>query len=449
MRQQIKIYMQAPQKTLRQKIFSGTAWTLVGMGTSHLLRFGKSLLLTRLLLPDVYGTMAIVWSVLFALGMLSDAGLQAAALRHKDANDSDFMNTIWTMKIFRGLILFVITLFLAYPVSVFYSMPDLSWLIPIAGFSFMLEGFSSTKIYTYQRNMVFGRLTLLEMGNEFIGTIVVIVWAYLQPGVGALIGGAMVNAVIHLTYSHLLVPGQRNSLRWKYEEVQDIFNFGKWILLSSIVYLIYSQGDRMLLGKLATPSELGVYSIAVMLSEVSSGVIIKINYNVVYPALNSIILGDRKKLSSVFYKTRLLTDVLITIPISILLVNAEYVIGMLYNSKYHEAGWMLKFLCIRLLMIASLNSTEHCLLALGKPKYSVAQNISRAIVMVVGTSIGWQIAGFEGFVLMVAMTEVPVLIVLWYGLIKNGIFNFRLEARTALAIIVGLTLGSIIHWIIL
>jgi O-antigen/teichoic acid export membrane protein len=433
--------MTSNTQSLRQKIFKGTIWTMLGMGASQLFRFGKSLILTRLLFPEAYGLMAIVWTVTFGLVMLSDAGLSAAALRHKRGGEEDFLNTIWTMKIIRGVLFFMVMSIVAYPVSQFYLMPDLAWLIPIAGFAHMLEGFSSTNIYILQRNMVYGRLNILEFSNEVLGLVIILTWAYFYPSVAALIGSVVVCAFFQVYYSHALVPGNRNRLRWDSAVAKEVFHFGKWVLLSSCIYLIYSQGDRLMLGKHLTASQLGIYSIAIMLSEVISVIMAKINSNVVYPALSNVVNNDRERLPSVFYKMRLLTDGLLVLPSAVLMIIGAQLVSMLYDVRYREAGWILQILCVRLLMSSILTSSESCLLALGKPKYSVAQNSLRASVILVGIPLGWAYAGIHGVVWAVALTEVPVLVLLWFGMYKNNVFSIFHELRSALFAIIGIILG--------
>ena len=422
---------------------------MLGMGASQLLRFGKSLVLTRLLFPEAYGLMAIVWSVSFGMVMLSDAGLSAAALRHKRGGEEDFLNTIWTMKIVRGVLFFLAMTAVAYPVSKFYAMPDLFWLIPIAGFAHMLEGFASTNIYVMQRNMVYGRLTILEFANDILGLVVILTWAYFFPGVAALIGSVVVCAFFQVYYSHALVPGNRNKLRWDPTVATEVFHFGKWVLLSSCIYLVYSQGDRMMLGKYLSASQLGVYSIAIMLSEVVSGVMGKINSNVMYPALSNVVNKERDRLAKVFYKTRLLTDGLLVIPIAVLMLIGQQLIGMLYDSRYQDAGWMLQILCVRLLMSAILTSSESCLMALGKPKYSVVQNSLRASMILFGVPIGWAYAEMRGVVWAVALTEVPVLFLLWYGMYKNRVFSIWHELRSVGFAGLGAIMGYLISHFVL
>mgnify|MGYP003767681351 CR=1 FL=1 len=176
----------------------------------QVVRLGKSLILTRLLFPEAYGVMAIVWAVLYALEMLSDVGLSAAVIRHKRGDDPDFLNTAWTMKTIRGGILCAVACAVAYPASVFYGKPELALLIPVAALTSLIEGFASTKIFSCQRSMVYGRLTMLEFADSLFGLVVTLTWAYFYPSVWALLGGAVVGRLFQVISSHLMPPGARN-----------------------------------------------------------------------------------------------------------------------------------------------------------------------------------------------------------------------------------------------
>lgn len=428
--------------SLKRAVLTGSSWTMLSVGAGQLIRLGKSLILTRMLFPEAYGVMAIVWSVLYTLGMLSDAGLAAAAVRHEKAHEAGFMNTLWTAKVLRGCMIFVVTCLIAYPISVAYRMPDLTWLVPLAGLTMLVNGFNSTNVYSQQRSMVYGRLTFIELSNEIVGLVVMVVWAYLRPGVEAMIGASLVCAVYFLACSHLVLPGGRNRFAWDRSAIRDIFHFGKWVFLSSAIFLVYTQGDRMLLGHYLDVKMLGIYSIAIMISEIVSGVISKLNNAVLYPALSRVINQDRNRLKEIFYKTRLGFDLILVLPIAALLVVANDVIALMYDPRYQAAGWMLQILCVRLLMITVLSTSEACLFALGKPKFSVVQNACRATWILVGIPLAWHAHGIVGVVWVVATTELPVFAVMWYGMAKERLLSPLREARSLLAVVMGLLVGA-------
>ncbi len=407
----------------------------------QVVRLGKSLILTRLLFPEAYGVMAIVWAVLYALEMLSDVGLSAAVIRHKRGDDPDFLNTAWTMKAIRGVILCTVACAVAYPASVFYGKPELALLIPVAALTSLIEGFASTKIFSCQRSMVYGRLTMLEFADSLFGLVVTLTWAYFYPSVWALLGGAVVGRLFQVTASHLMLPGARNRFMWDPVAASELTHFGKWIFFSSVVYLLYSQGDRILLGKYLDATLLGVYSVAIMLSETVNGVVSRLNNAVLYPALSQVVNNDRGRLKNVFYRARLGTDALMVMPIAVLMMIGTEVVRVLFDARYHEAGWMLQILCVRLLMVSVLLSSESCLFALGQPRYAVIQNVCRAVWILVGIPVGWRAYGITGVVWAVALTEVPVVFVLWFGMARNKMLSIAHELRSLLFVALGLVAG--------
>jgi len=313
--------------------------------------------------------------------------------------------------------------------------------IAIAGFTTLLDGFSSTNIYSCQRRMDYSKVTILELSNEVVGLIVTLTWAYFYPSAWALLGGAVVSRIYIVAASHFLIPGISNRFHWDPVAFRELLHFGKWIFFSSAVYLIYAQGDRILLGKYLDAATLGVYSIAIMLSESVSNVVNKLNTSVLYPALSRVVNNEPHRLQAVFYRTRLGTDALMVVPIAVLLVIGEQLVHLLYDSRYFEAGWMLQILSFRLLMTAMLTGGASCLLVLGHSKYSVIQNLFRATWILLGIPIVWPIYGVEGVVWVVGLTEIPVFFVVWFGMAKYGILSIRHELRTFIFVAAGLLIG--------
>ncbi len=428
-------------KKLKQSVIQGSIWALASVGAGQALRLVKSLVLSRLLFPDAYGEMAIVWAVLACLDLLSDVGLAPGIIRSPRGDDTQFLNTAWVMKITRGAVLCLITAAIAYPLSQFYEMPHLAALIPIAGFSIFLEGFSSTKTYTSLRNMNYARLSVIELLNEVAGLVVTIVWALISPTVWALLAGAVIVRISHVLLSHLALPGPRNRFEWDRPAFHELVQFGKWVLFSSAIYVLYSQGDRLILGKYLDAHLLGIYAIAILLSETVSGVINKLNSTVCFPAISTTALNDRERLRNVVYRIRFGTDLLINLPIGVLMVISGLLVSFLYDPRYHDAGWMLQILCVRLLLVSMLAPSSSSLFALGMTKYSLIQNACRAAMILVGVPIGWNLYGIHGVVWAVALSELPVVVVVWYGMATQDLLSIRHELRSVVIFGVGLVAG--------
>jgi O-antigen/teichoic acid export membrane protein len=437
----LKTLKSLDRSSLMALVLRGSMWSIAGQAATMLVRLASSLILTRLLFPEAYGVMSLVWMVLFGLAMFSDVGLGPAIMRDKRGNDPDFLNTAWTLQAIRGAALWGASCLIAGPMATFYHQPELAQLIPVAGLAAIFAGFNSTSVFTIRRNMNIKALTIVELSSQVLGSVTTAIWALIQPSAWAIVGGTLASNLATLIASHFFLPGIRNRFRWEQSSLRVLVGFGRWIFLSSVFYFLSVQADRFLLGHYLDMAQLGVYGVAILLSEAVHAIIRRINFDVVLPAYGRVVQADSQRLRSVFYRARLGIDGLLVLPIAALMILGSRVVGMLYDSRYHEAGWMLQVLCVRLIMIAVLTNVEVCLVALGKPQYAFTQNFCRAVWILVSIPIGWSLMGIKGVVWAVALSEIPVFAVLWVGLARNRMLSLRSELRSLLFVGVGALLG--------
>jgi len=429
------------RSSLKDLILRGTAWTVAGQGASTLLRMARSLIMTRLLFPQAYGLMTLVWAVLTGLHMFADTGIVSTIIRDKRGDDPDFLNTAWTTNVIRGAVLSGITLLIARPMATFYHQPQLAYLIPVAGISSCIGGFASMAQYTCVRHMDLRRITLLQFSNDLMLSMVLVLWAFISPTVWAFVGGSLIGELYHTLATHIYLPGIRHKFRWERSSLHTIMGFGKWIYLSSAVYFVSTQSDRMLLGHYLSIDMLGVYGIAVMMSETLQTLVLKLISGVLFPAYSQIVQQESQRLRSAVSRARLALDVGIVVPISVLMIVGSRIVAVVYDARYHNAGWMLQVLCVRLLMVSTLSNSESCLVALGKPQYMLIHNFCRAVWILVGVPVGWSLMGIKGVVWVVALSEMPVIVVMWVGMARQRMFSFVSEFRSLLFVGLGVLMG--------
>jgi O-antigen/teichoic acid export membrane protein len=165
------------------------------------------------------------------------------------------------------------------------------------------------------------------------------------------------------------------------------------------------------------------------------------------PAYSKVLQTQASRLRDAVYRSRLGLDALLILPVGALMVLSNWVIEFLYDPRYHEAGWMLQIICVRVLMTPSLTNSETCLIALGRSKYTFVQNVCRSIWMLACIPLGWSLAGMQGIVWAVALSELPVMVVLWTGLIRNKMFLPIAELRSVLFAAIGALLGFAIKYL--
>ncbi len=160
--------MSMDKSSLKALAIRGSIWTLAGHGGVLLIRMGRSLIMTRLLFPEVYGLMTLVWAVLTGLQMFADTGIVPTIIRDERGDDPSFLNTAFTTNVLRGLLLWVISCVIAHPMAAIYHQPALDLILPVTGLTALIHGFVSTAMYTRRRHMDFKRLAILDLSNETI-----------------------------------------------------------------------------------------------------------------------------------------------------------------------------------------------------------------------------------------------------------------------------------------
>ena len=109
----------------------GAIWTIASYGSSQVIRFGSNLILTRLLLPELFGLMGLAYVFITGVHLFTDIGLGPSIIQNKRGEEPEFLNTAWTMQIIRSFIVWLCLIAITWPVANFYAEPRLLWLIPL------------------------------------------------------------------------------------------------------------------------------------------------------------------------------------------------------------------------------------------------------------------------------------------------------------------------------
>lgn len=401
--------------TLKKRAFQGAAWSFMGYGGSQVLRLGSNLILTRLLFPELFGLMALINTMITGLRLFSDIGIGPNIIQSKRGDDQTFLNTAWTVQVIRGTGIWLVSLIAAWPLSHFYNQPELRWLIPIVAFTTVIEGFGSTAQFSLQRNLSFGKLEIFDLVVQFIASLVMIGWALVNPTIWALVVGTIISSTFKAIRSYWLIPGTTHRLMWEQQAVQELITFGRWIFISTIMFFLASQSDRLILGKLLPLSLLGMYSIALMLADVPRLILGRISNRVLFPILSKRVDLPRKTLREKILKLRRFMLLGIAALIIMIAVSGDFIINVLYDDRYKQAEWMLPILALGIwpnILAATISPT---LLAMGKPFYAATGNFLKVAYMIICIPLAFSLFGVLGAVVVVAFNDLPFYLSVLYG----------------------------------
>lgn len=385
-------------------------------------------MLTRLLVPELFGLMAIVNVLMMALGLFSDIGVGPGVIRSKRGLEPDFLNTAWTMQVVRGICLWLLTILAAYPAALFYTKPILVWVLPVAGFGFFISGFNSMMIAKLNKELQMAKLVSMDIGSQVVGLLIMVLLAYLYRNVWALVIGGMAGTLVRMVWSHRLVKEFQHRFRWNSSVVTELYHFGKWIFLSTAMMFLATQADRLILGKLFPLALLGIYSIAAGFAELPKNIVNTMSSNIIFPVISMYSELSRSKLRDRILQKRKLLLVPMALMVALFFGFGDFLIKFLYDSRYHEAGWILPLLVLGMWPLLLYASIDRVLYVVDNPKYPAFGNCFKFIYMIICLPLAYIFAGKLGAVLVVAFNDIPAYLAINYGLKKKGVSGLQQDA---------------------
>ncbi|MFG0540578.1 oligosaccharide flippase family protein [Pseudomonas sp. YQ_5] len=441
--------------SLRKRALRAGSWNLVSQVASQVMRLGGNLIMARLLLPEMFGVMVIATTVSILLHLLSDVGLRQNIIQSHRGDDPDFLNTAWTVQIIRGFLLFALTLLLAlgawlaqlaelWPADSTYAAPVLPMVLAVTGLSAAIWGFQSTKIDVAVRTFQQKRVVLVDLASQVAGLVVMLVLGLLTHSIWALVLSGLVSAVVWTVLGHTALEGPTNHLRWDRSALTELIVFGRWILLSSMVGVLAMYGDRMWFGASMSAAQLGVYSIAVLILGAVQTALMKIVGAVALPAFSEAARADDKqRLKALYFRFRLLVDLLVLFICGGFLTASPLLIGWMYDDRYREAGPMLAILSLSFIVLR-YTLAHQVWIALGLTKYQAMDNIIRLVSLWGLLPLLLAIGGVEWAIWGVALHALPTLVLVVYVNCKLDIFSLKRELVVLPMLLVGALCGALL-----
>ncbi len=417
--------IQRPPTSLRALVIRGSLWTIGGYGLNQILRLGSNLALAWLLYPEAFGLMVLVGVLMRGLAMFSDVGIKPSIVQNERGDDPAFLNTAWTIQIIRGVLLWIGTCTLAWPFARIFGEPQLVELILVAGLSLLIDGFSSTSLATAQRHLAVGRLVRLGLVVRIVSLIVMLLSAWLWRSVWALVVGGLVATALRVLLSHLWLADRPNRLQWDHRAAQSLVRFGKWVFISTALTFIALSADRMILGKLVPLDVLGVYSIAIALIIIPKNMVNTISRQVLFPTLSRY---GRRNPRVLPQKFRLARGTMLSLAIFAFLgvvFFAPRFFELLYDERYHDAGWMAQLLAVPLWLGVLKMTAAPGLLAIGDSRSLAITNFVSAVITVIGCLVGFYMYELVGLVLGSSIGFLAAQMVVQFSLARRGISIYQ------------------------
>lgn len=326
----------------KSSVVNGLFWAFLDQFSSKGLSIIVSIILARILSPNDFGMMGLIYFFTAIAQELVDSGLSSSLIRDKNADKKDY-GTIFISNLFFSIIIYLIVFAIAPYFASYYSIPELESILKIYGLIFIINAFSNVQLTLLNKELQFKKTLLITLPGIVIGSLSAIYFAFNNYGVWSIVYMQLISQLI--TTIILWINNKNVILYFSTRILKKHFDFGFKIMLSSLVNAVFRNVSNIVIGKNYSVTDLGYFERSRTLSMYPSYVFVGVLSKVFYPVFSKI--NDEDELNK-GYKKVLNLSFYITFSFMLLTAAIAYpLIGLVLGVKWLFAVPFFQILCLR------------------------------------------------------------------------------------------------------
>ena len=367
---------------------TGLKWTVFGRVASQAVTWGLTIYVIRLLSPEDYGLMALagIFSAMFA--MIAEIGLGPALVQSKDLPPERIRQIFGIVILSNGVGCLFMAVVVAPLAASFFGEVRLELVVQIIALQFLPAAFVVVPSALLNRGMKFRGRAITDFISAVAGGSLTLVLAYHGYGVFALAWGSVCQTVIRAIGLNVACPFSGLPI-FRFTGCGSMFNFGRNVAATQLVWLLYSQADYFIAGRILGKHDLGVYSVSMDLSSLPAARLSAILNQLVYPSLSQVKRDGRSVGPYVLKGMRGISLASFPVMWGMSSVAPELVQALL-GEKWAEAALPLALLCL-IMPLRVLSPVMHAALqAVGRADISFRITCITAVAMCAAFLLGTQ-----------------------------------------------------------
>ncbi len=365
-------------KSLSQRVVVSGFWAFALRAVNRAFSFIRLIILARVLAPDDFGLMGIALLTMATLDTFSQTGFQAALIQKKE-DINHYLNASWTVLILRGSILFAILYIIAPFAAHFFNAKEAEVIIRVIGLSFLIQAFTNIGVIYFEKELEFNKLFIYSFVGTLSDFVVAVSAALILKNVWALVFGSLAGSTAMCITSYFIHP-YRPKFDFHLGKAKELFGFGKWILGSSILIFLITQGDDIFVGKLLGTTALGLYQLAYRISNMPTTEITHVISQVTFPAYSKL-QDNIEKLREAYLRTVKVLAFVAIPTAGIILAIAYPFTQVVLGDKWLPMVAVMQLLTLQGAMRALGASTGPLFQAIGKPEIGTKLQFLQLMMM--------------------------------------------------------------------
>ena len=334
-------------------------------------------MLARLLVPEDYGTIALVTVFTVILQVFVDSGLGTALIQKKDADDLDF-SSVFYFNFVVCLILYA-GMFMAAPyIAKFYDDISLTPVIRVLSLTIVISGVKGIQQAYVSRNMLFKKFFFSTIGGTIFSAFLGIGMAYAGFGVWALVAQQLSNTMIDTLILWITVKWRPKKM-FSWQRLKELLAFGWKLLVSALLDTGYNNLRNLIIGKMYSPTDLAFYNQGDKFPKI---IITNINTSidsVLLPTMSNS-QDDRERIKQMTRRA-IKTSTYVMAPLMMgLAFCAEPIVSLILTDKWLPCVPFLRIFCITYMFWPVHTANLNAINAMGRSDWFLKLEIIKKVV---------------------------------------------------------------------
>lgn len=270
---------------LSQKTISGLAYKLAERIGVQVVNFVVSIILARILMPEDYGTIALVTVFITILDVFVTYGFGNSLIVNKDSDDLDF-STCFFFGVCLALLIYTGVFFAAPAIANHYQLPILVPVIRVMALRIPIAAINSVQHAYVQKHMIFRKFFISTSIGTISSGIIAVIMAFSGCGIWALVTQYLGNVLIDTICLSFIVAWKPKFI-FSFQRLKVIYDYGWKVLVGGLIDTGYSQLKNFVIADRYSRKDLAFYTRGDSFAQMGMTAIEPAVDGVVFPALSN------------------------------------------------------------------------------------------------------------------------------------------------------------------
>lgn len=270
-------------ENVRDSVVSNLFWKFAERMLAQGVSFVVSVVLARLLMPEDYGTIALVTVFINLAAVFINSGFSTALIQKKDADATDF-STMFFCSLACSVLIYGILFFAAPLVGMFYEMPVVTTILRVYALQIPLGVYNSIQLAYVSRHMLFKRVFISSIASAAVSGTVGILMAFGGWGVWALVGQSIAATVTSSLVLAFLLPWHPK-FQFSKSSAKQMMKYGSRVLGADLSGTFFGEVRSLIIGRVYTSADLAFYNKGHQLPNLITSNLSNTIMSVMFPAI--------------------------------------------------------------------------------------------------------------------------------------------------------------------